>query len=335
MTSDTEDTEEINPIIYHMVQTFMIMSYSITFILGTTGNGLVIWIAGFKMKKTVNTLWFLNLAIADFAFDILFPLQITEWILDGHWPFGQTMCKVIYTILFLNMSVSISFLMIISIDRCLLIMCPVWSKNHRSPRSALTISVMIWSTCFMLSSPYLSFLDIIHDSENSISYCTSVYADDYDADTKMDQTLTVFRFVTMFLIPFSIIAICYSLVIFQIRRSRSLARSNRPLKVIIAIVLSFFCFWFPFYMWPFLEVLNVEFSITVDFIMSNLVCCIGFFNSCINPMVYVFVGRDFKETLSKSISFLLENTFKEKDISNTEPQYEQTMMETEMEDYTV
>ncbi|KAM4015681.1 chemerin-like receptor 1 [Anomaloglossus baeobatrachus] len=326
-----EDTEEINEAIIRLIHICNAIFYSITFILGVTGNGLVIWIAGFKMKKTVSILWFLNLAIADFIFNIIFPLQITESIMEGHWPFGVTMCKVVFTVLFLNMSVSTSFLMIISVDRCTSIMCPVWSKNHKSPRLAMIISGIVWSTCFMLSSPYLAFFDIVQDYENNTSYCIPMFADDDDTDKMMDQTMVIIRFVSMFLIPFSIIIICYSLIACRLSKSRSLSKSNRPLKVIITIVLCFFCFWFPFHIWPLLEVMKVELEPNLDAVMSNLVYSIGFFNSCVNPMVYVFVGRDFKKSLLKSIPFLLENTFKEKDGSETELRTNLTMMETEME----
>ncbi|KAM3923167.1 chemerin-like receptor 1 [Leptodactylus fuscus] len=334
-TVNTDEDALVNPNVFRIVQIFNIIVYSITFLLGVTGNGLVIWIAGFKMKKTVNVLWFLNLAIADFVFDVLFPLQITEWITEGHWPFGQTMCKVIFTILFLNMSVSTSFLMIISVDRFITIMCPVWSQNHRSPKWASIISSLVWFTCFMLSSPYLAFFKIVHDDDDNISYCIPLYSEDEDMDIMRYKTMVVVRFVSMFLVPFSITVTCYGFIIFRLRRTRSLSKSNRPLKVIIIIVLCFFGFWFPYHMWPFLEVLNVEMDATTNFVVSSLVHAIGFFNSCVNPIVYVFAGRDFKKTLSKSIPFLLENTFKEKDVSDTEHRLDQTVMETEMERYNV
>ncbi|XP_075046138.1 formyl peptide receptor-related sequence 4-like [Mixophyes fleayi] len=326
-----EDNQYFN--IFQRLKVPIIISYSITFILGTIGNGLVIWIAGFRMKKTVDILWFLNLAVADFAFDILFPLQITEWIMDGHWPLGQIMCKIIFTVLFLNMSVSTSFLMIISLDRCTSVMCPVWSKNHRTLKLASIISSMVWSCCFLLSSPYLAFFDIVHDSDTNISYCIPMYAEDHHTGEMRYKVMFIARFIFMFIIPFSIIIICYSLITSRLRRIRSRSGSSRPFKVIVTIVLCFFCFWFPFHLWPFINYMNIEISSNVDIVMTQVVYCIGFFNSCVNPIVYVFVGRDFKKSLFKSIPFLLESTFRERYETEADHQYDHTMVATEMETF--
>ncbi|XP_068098454.1 formyl peptide receptor-related sequence 4-like [Hyperolius riggenbachi] len=343
----TEDTtqyflpeESIDPNVFQAVKSMNILIYSMTFILGTLGNGLVIWIAGFKMHKTVNIIWFLNLAIADFIFNILFPLQITEWVLDGHWPFGQIMCKVIFTALFLNMSVSTSFLMIISIDRCTSVMCPVWSKNHRTLKLASSVSFCVWTACLILSSPYLAFFTIDHDEDDGISYCIPAYSSDYHTDQFRDQAMFIARFTFMFFIPFTIILICYSLITHRLRRNRNLSGSSRPLKVIAAIVLSFFCLWFPFHFWPFLDHMNIGISDNINFIVFHVVYALGFCNSCVNPLVYAFVGRDFKKSLLKSFPFLLESTFQEKceneiqrDQTMSEIQRDQTMIETEMETY--
>ncbi|XP_075696988.1 formyl peptide receptor-related sequence 4-like [Rhinoderma darwinii] len=328
--STEEDTDVVSKV-FRVIQVITVIFYTISFVIGIFGNGLVIWIAGFKMKKTVNVLWSLNLAIADIVFNIIFPLQVTELIMDGHWPFGRMICKVIFTILFLNASVSTFFLMIISVDQCTLVMCPMWSRKHRTLKVGLIISAITWSTCFMLSSPYLVFSDVIHDLEGDISYCIPVYEDDNDVDTRRNRTMMIISFVSLSLIPCSITLICNGLVKFRLRRSSRLSRSKRPIKIIITILFSILCFWFPFQIWSFLEILNVELNDTVGFIMSHLLYFIGVFSSCLNPMVYVFIGRNFKKSFFKSIPFLLENSLRENDDSDTE--YSYCQMETEIENY--
>ncbi|XP_063800059.1 chemerin-like receptor 1 [Pseudophryne corroboree] len=329
--AETDNTEEFSN--FEKLKIFTIIFYSVIFILGSIGNGLVIWIAGFKVKKTVTLVWFLNLAVADFAFDILFPLQITEWIMDGHWPFGRIMCKTIFTVLFLNMSVSTSFLMVISIDRCTSVMCPVWSKNHKTLKLATTVSVVIWSSCFILSSPYLAFFEVAHDTDSNISYCLPIYGEDDHTESMRNNAMIISRFVFMFLIPFSMIIVCYSLITFRLRRNRSLSGSGRPFKVIITIVLCFFCFWFPFHVWPLFDYINIDIDADIDIAVSHIVYSLGFFNSCVNPIVYAFIGRDFKKSLLKSIPFLLESTFRERIESDADNQCVRSMVETEMETY--
>ncbi|MEE6525621.1 hypothetical protein FKM82_025737 [Ascaphus truei] len=326
--------------IVHMMKVICIICFSITFILGIIGNGLVIWIAGFKMKKTVNTIWFLNLGVADFVFDIFLPLQITEIAMDGHWPFGQIMCKVIPTAIHLNMLVSVSFLMVISVDRCTSVLCPVWSKNHRTPRLASIISIVIWLLCLILSSPYFAFYDTEHDPDDNISYCYTAYVSwnngttfDYHTWSLRNNAMSITQFVSMFLIPFIIILVCYGLIARRLRRSKSLFRSWRPFKVMISIVLCFFCCWFPLNLWPLLDVMDIEPGWIFNFIVFDISSCLAFFNSCLNPLLYVFIGRDFKETLKKSIPFLLENTFSERCNLDFEGQDDQTRVETELESF--
>ncbi|XP_053545988.1 N-formyl peptide receptor 2-like [Bombina bombina] len=321
-------------ILLYVIKLISITFFSITFILGIVGNGLVIWIAGFKMKKNVNTIWFLNLGAADFIFDAFLPFSITNVGLDYQWPFGQIMCKLMSTALFLNMSVSTSFLMIISLDRCTSVLCPVWSKNHRTSRLAYIISIAIWLMCFVLSSPNVVFFNTEYDDSNNVSYCLGTYVAAWENTTQIDyptfrlrySAMFITRFVSMFLIPFSIIIVCYSLIAFKVRKRRNLSGSGRIFKVIIAIVLSFFFCWFPYHIFPFINVVKF-YGYIVSIIMQTIFTGLAYFNSCLNPLLYVFVGRDFKLSLIKSIPFLLESTFKDKsDIDDNK--YDQSTIHT-------
>ncbi|XP_044129462.1 C3a anaphylatoxin chemotactic receptor-like [Bufo gargarizans] len=77
---DTVDPTYISYTILEHIPTMCIIWYSITLILGVIGNALVIWIAGSR-TRTVNAVWFLNLAIADFITCVSLPLRISEWAL--------------------------------------------------------------------------------------------------------------------------------------------------------------------------------------------------------------------------------------------------------------
>ncbi|XP_028435380.1 chemokine-like receptor 1 [Perca flavescens] len=155
-------------------QSLNIMSlivYCLAFVLGVLGNGVVIWVTGFKMKKTVNTVWFLNLALADFLFTAFLPLSVTYTAMDFHWPFGKFMCKLHSTMTFLNMFASVYILVVISVDRCVSVVWPVWTRNHRSVRKASFVSLGVWVLALILSAPYFIFRNTgpSHDNNDIIN----------------------------------------------------------------------------------------------------------------------------------------------------------------------
>ncbi|OCT73303.1 formyl peptide receptor-related sequence 1 [Xenopus laevis] len=315
-TVTTLAEEELDGI-YHLFRIINITIYSIIFILGTVGNGLVIWIIGFKMEKTATLIWFLNLGIADFSFCLFLPLYITEWAMWYHWPFGWIMCKTWGFNLHLNLSASVLFLMIISVDRCICVLYPIWAKIHRTSRSASIISVIIWVLSVALSFPYIVFYDTTDNGKESI-HCILMFSIwnnsttfDYETWEVRYKPIIMTRFVSMFLIPFSIIMVCYGLIALQVRKNSRISRSGRTLKIIFTIVICFFSCWFLYHILPMIENADIEIGYPANVILNSLGYYLAFFNSCLNPIIYVFIGQDFKKSLNKSISFLLKNTFRE------------------------
>uniref|UniRef100_A0A8C4R3X3 Chemerin chemokine-like receptor 2 n=1 Tax=Eptatretus burgeri TaxID=7764 RepID=A0A8C4R3X3_EPTBU len=99
------------------------------------GNAVVIWIIGFKMKKTMATVLFLNLSIADFLFILFLPFSITQAIMEYHWIFGWFFCKLNSYIMFVNMYSSILFLTVISMERYIAVVHPVQGMKIRTLHS--------------------------------------------------------------------------------------------------------------------------------------------------------------------------------------------------------
>ncbi|XP_030069225.1 chemokine-like receptor 1 [Microcaecilia unicolor] len=306
--------------LYYIMQMLLVVSYSITCLLGLAGNGLVIWITVFRMKKTVNTVWFFNLAIADFIFDAFLPISIVE-TMDNNWVLGKVMCKVHTAVLYLNMFASIAFLTIISIDRCISTVCPVWSNNHRTPRLATAITLVIWFMALITSSPYPAFYDLVYYPNNSVVYCDMSYGisqEDYTEEAYFkwhlrNSSMIITRFLCMFLIPFFIIVVCYAVIVLTLKRKRNLVKSSKPFKVIIAILVCFFFCWFPYHVYPFLDDVVTPYLIPwkVRLILKPLTCILAFFNSCINPILYVFMGQDFKKKVKISFLGVFERAFTE------------------------
>ncbi|XP_031708440.1 chemokine-like receptor 1 isoform X2 [Anarrhichthys ocellatus] len=303
--------------------------YCLAFVLGVLGNGVVIWVTGFKMKKTVNTVWFLNLAVADFLFTAFLPLSVTYTALDFHWPFGKFMCKLNSTISFLNIFASVYILVVISVDRCVSVVWPIWAQNHRSVRKASCVSLGVWVLALILSTPYFVFRDTgpSYFNEDVIN-CFNNFAlsDDYETPSVNQlrqfrhQAMTITRFLLGFVVPFTVIVSCYAVIIHRIRRNRTLAsHSSRPFKIIAAVITIFFLCWAPYHIMTLIEMVNflpAYRSVTLNHVTTigiPISSGLAFLNSCLNPLLYVFMGQDFKDKVCKSILNVLETAFQEED----------------------
>uniref|UniRef100_A0A3P8RAG2 G-protein coupled receptors family 1 profile domain-containing protein n=1 Tax=Astatotilapia calliptera TaxID=8154 RepID=A0A3P8RAG2_ASTCA len=285
----------------HSLNTMSMVVYSLAFVLGVLGNGVVIWVTGFKMKKTVNTVWFLNLAVADFLFTF--------------------MCKLNTTISFLNMFASVYILVVISVDRCVSVVWPVWAQNHRNVRRASYVSLCVWVVALILSAPYFIFRDVGPSYHNKdIINCFNNYALSGDEDTynETHQAMIITRFLLGFVVPFTVIVSCYAVIIHRLRRNRTLAnQSSRPFKIIAAIIITFFLCWAPFHIMGLIEMANhmpeysSEILDDITIIGLPIATSMAFLNSCLNPLLYVFMGQDFKSQVHKSIHNILETAFQE------------------------
>ncbi|XP_072282569.1 formyl peptide receptor-related sequence 3-like [Pyxicephalus adspersus] len=296
-------------IFYINIKIIIIMSiiwYSVTLVLGIIGNGLVIWIAGFKMK-TVSSLWFLHLAIADFITCISLPLRISEWALFFDIPYDHYLCTIGITLLYINMSTSVYFMSIIGIDRCVSVFWPIWTKIHRTPRKAWIISILTWVLSLLTSIPYVLFNHFFE--EITECYPKHWYFEDEEEKIKIRNTMFIIKNICMFAFPFTIILISYTLVFFKIRKLRKLNKSQRPLRLMVAVVMCFFIFWFPYNTWPFITI-NARYG-SLDRLIAEICVSLAYFSSCINPIIYVFFCHDFKKNFIKSLPATLNKAFNE------------------------
>ncbi|XP_051261554.1 chemerin-like receptor 1 isoform X3 [Dicentrarchus labrax] len=311
-------------------QSLHIMSliiYSLAFVFGVLGNGVVIWVTGFKMKKTVNTVWFLNLAIADFLFTAFLPLTVTYTALNYHWPFGKFMCKLNNTITSLNIFASVYIIVVISVDRCISVVWPVWAQNHRNVRKASFVSLGVWVLALILSAPHFFYRDTgpSYNNEDIINcFYSFALPDDFETPSVIElrqfrhQATIIPSVILGFVVPYTVIVSCYAVIIHRLRRNRTLAsQSSRTFKIIATVITTFFLCWAPYHIMALSELVNhtaTHASETLFHVITigvPIATSLAFLNSCLNPLLYVFMGQDFKDKVRKSILNVLETAFQE------------------------
>ncbi|XP_016136470.1 relaxin-3 receptor 1-like, partial [Sinocyclocheilus grahami] len=113
-----------------------------------------------------------------------------------------------------------------------------------------------------------------------------------------------------FLIPFVIITVCYLLLLRFITNKNvntsSAKRRSKVTKSVTIVVLSFFLCWLPnqaLTAWGILIKLNVvhfsyEYYTTQVYIFPVTVC-LAHSNSCLNPILYCLMRREFRKALKK------------------------------------
>ncbi|XP_026120074.1 C3a anaphylatoxin chemotactic receptor-like [Carassius auratus] len=264
---------------------FQIFEFCILFatcVVGLIGNGLVIFLTGCRMKTTVNTIWFLNLAIADFIF-------LLSSIIDHLSTLGQLslyfMSYIVQIMLNLNLYASIFFLVVISLDRCLCTWLVVWARNKRTTLKATIICIIVWVSSIGCSIPF------------------------FTVNTFTRASLITYDFTVGFLIPFLIIASSYTAIGLRIKRLK-MVKQFRSYRVIITVTLAFFICWFPYHVCVFYEVGN-NWSDEVLQRAKNVSIYLIHLNSCLNPILYVFMCDEYKKKLKQSLLLVLETAFAE------------------------
>ncbi|XP_051720168.1 C3a anaphylatoxin chemotactic receptor-like isoform X1 [Ctenopharyngodon idella] len=300
VTNATTQTEPLSGI-----EIFNIFIYFVVFALGIVGNGLVIFVTGYKMKTTVNSIWFLNLAIADFIFILVIILYIVTAFNKMAWHFGDFMCKFVSFVTVLNMFASIFLLTAISLDRCLSTWVIVWAQNKRTLVKARIICALVWVLSILCSIPFVINRFVMNKR--------CIY------NPELFKPLVIYRLMVGFLIPFLIIASSYIAIGVRAKHLKR-GKKLKPFRVIISVIMAFFICWFPFHVQQLCTVIAHEnnwsdFIIEVINAIGPFVNCLVHLNSCLNPILYVFMCEEFKKKLKQSLLLVLESAFAEEHLS--------------------
>ncbi|XP_056100567.1 C3a anaphylatoxin chemotactic receptor-like [Rhinichthys klamathensis goyatoka] len=263
-------------------QIFYLCTYIVSFIVGFIGNGLVIFLTGCRMKTTVNSIWFLNLAIADFIFII--SIIIIKYI--RYFSLYRSIRNILSMVIDLNLHASNFFLVVISLDRCLCTWMVVWAQNKRTLFRARIICMIVWVSSIGCTIPFF-----------------------------IVNVIPVFRiafdFLVGFLVPFLIIASSHIAVGVRIKRLK-MGKRLRSYRVIIAVVLTFFICWFPYHVCRICLITAEMGTLSEVFWKAEKFSVyLIFLNSCLNPILYVFMCDEYKKKLKQSLLLVLETAFAE------------------------
>nr|XP_020443716.1 C3a anaphylatoxin chemotactic receptor-like [Monopterus albus] len=275
-----------------------IVLYTLTVVLGITGNSAVIWVAGFKLKPKVTNVWLVNLAIADLIFCFTRVFSLIKKLFFDYWPFGIFVCKFNGFFKYANMFCSVFLLAVISLDRALCIWQPIFTKRHRTLWVARLVALCIWITAVVFSTPYFIYRQV-YLGKNNLSKCSVDAKQAVEEDQSSKVALYTIRFLCGFMLPFTVIVICYILAGLGIQRTR-LSGKARPLRILASLVIAFFLCWAPYHC--LLLVKMVDSKSKVVKVWHPVAKGIAYFNSCVNPILYFCMGLDVRGRFRQSLT---------------------------------
>ncbi|XP_060099063.1 mas-related G-protein coupled receptor member H-like [Heteronotia binoei] len=257
-------------------------------IFGAMGNGAVIWLLGFRIKRNPFMTYILNLAVADFGVLLFVTIAISRSISKifiFHFPLD-----VFFSLFLLMYSASQFLLTAVSIDRCVAVFFPLWHQCKRPSLLSTIVCALIWVfSVFLTASTYVvMYLKPRKTIQNF-----------YQLIVNAGLCLPVMTIATVSLF----IRVCFK---------TEQHRRGRLLTIVLFALLFFLLFAFPYNI---ISILIVTDHITAHFTLhiirgAILLACL---NSSVNPYIYFLVGRRWKSRRWESMRVILQKVFREEE----------------------
>ncbi|KAK2844295.1 hypothetical protein Q5P01_010954 [Channa striata] len=283
---------------------FLPILYAAFFILGLLGNSLVVWVTvcGVRLRNMTDVC-LLNLAIADLLLVCCLPFLAHQ--ARDQWLFGDATCKMVLGIYNIVFYCGVFFVTLMSIDRYLAIVHAICAMRARTRSVGMIAAIVTWVAGFLASFPDVVFLKL---QKNGTSYfCYAAYSDNGSQKSHFWWVFSLLkRNVVGLLVPLLIMGFCYSQIVWRLVNSQS--SKKQAIHVVLVVVAVFVCCWVPYNVALFfkaLELLHIytecKSSQTILLVLQ-VTEAIAYSHSCLNPILYVFVGEKFRRNLVRLIN---------------------------------
>lgn len=284
---------------WNIVRSVVCVILSLSFIIGTPGNCIVIWTVCTKMKQaSPSVLLILNLAIADVLVLITLPIWIYSFA--DSWVFGVVICKILVFIIYCSMYASIFLITALSLERFMAVFYPFTIQRCKTKQKIALSVFLVWFLSITFGISVIPFQETEEMNGQLVCTCRNYSSNGQKVSYLLLETLAGF------VIPFLIICTCYMCVARRISRMTYQSK-QRSERLIASIVVAFILCWFPHHLFNILDIVSIhielsnkEMSLALDEIVDRGVYISGalvFISSCINPLLYAFAAQRFQNHL--------------------------------------
>lgn len=277
--------------------------YSLVFVLGLAGNlfvlGYFLWT---RTATAPANVFLVNLAIIDLLFVLTLPFRIAYHVLHNDWLLGEVLCKITGCLFFANLYGSSLFLTCICLERYVAVVHPLWHLQFRQPRYRVVAAVVVWA---VLVGAIL-YLALRGPLTSSFPDGRTACLENFSSGSWKGRisSVSIFAAVVGFLLPLTLIGVCYSLIAWRLLASPGMqpgsrAAKRKALRTVLVVLGVFLVCFAPYHLVQLIHTLGRVGTlggcplIRATYIARRITMALTSLNACLDPLVYYFAAERF------------------------------------------
>ncbi|XP_063714917.1 G-protein coupled receptor 54-like [Symsagittifera roscoffensis] len=294
---------------------FFCIVYGLVGIPGVLGNFVVMLVICVnKSMHTATSFFLFSMSLSDVIF-LLFCIPLNIYVVHTkHWLLGDVLCSLFWYLMYVTVLVTCITMGLLAADRFLVFCHPMTALQYRQPKVALLANLSVWIFSLVACLPFM-IATWINPSDK-----THICREGWGA--KANLVAYSFFFVLAYVLPVGTALVCYGNV-FKLLNSTDdqsqqaltenvgnrellMRRRKRVTFMVSIITLCFIIIWTPIHTINFIirvRMLDENHKFSTAELLGSLLCRLLFFlGSTVNPIIYAFVGRNFRNNLTNTIT---------------------------------
>ncbi|XP_069713435.1 mas-related G-protein coupled receptor member H-like [Phaenicophaeus curvirostris] len=252
---------------------------------GLVGNGAVLWLLGFRIRRNPLTIYILNLAVADFTFLLFMVTSSLLYMMENASCSPVALLRYLRWLFLLSLfsyNTGLYLLTAISSQRCMSIL---WPGIRHTQRLSIMVCVLLWAFSITIITAVTS-LCLLSNQE----HCRVALISMYTLNFLLFAPLMVISSTTLFI---------------KVQCDSQQHQPRRFYSVIFLTILLFLLFALPLSIWNFLQ--QIIFTPMPTQVVFLLACI----NSGSKPFIYFSVGTCQRGCSSVSLQAAFQRVFEE------------------------
>ncbi|NXH20100.1 GPR34 protein, partial [Bucco capensis] len=287
----------------------LVAFYSIIFVVGLVGNIIALFaFLCIHQKRNSIQVYLLNVAVADLLLIFCLPFRIFYHITKDTWIFGPILCKIVGTLFYMNMYISIVLLGLISLDRYVKITKSVKHPKMLTPTQSIHVCCTVWAIA--LTGFIVVVAPSFFKSENSNSTMCFHYRNKQNAKTEaiINYIIVIIFWIVFFLLILSYVKIAKNLLKISRKRANfpNVGKYTQTARNSFIVLIIFTICFVPYHVFRFAYITSQLqnppcYWKEIIHKCNEVMLIFSSFNSCLDPVMYFLMSSSVRKTVFQLI----------------------------------